>query len=43
MSDSGRLTEEEMGVIFVNWRELIMCNTKLLKWVKNSVMFTVID
>ncbi|XP_056872621.1 intersectin-2a isoform X3 [Takifugu flavidus] len=31
MSDSGRLTEEEMGVIFVNWRELIMCNTKLLK------------
>lgn len=31
MSGSGRLTEEEMGVIFVNWRELIMCNTKLLK------------
>nr|XP_061785718.1 intersectin-2-like isoform X2 [Nerophis lumbriciformis] len=31
MSDSGRLTEGEMGVIFVNWRELIMCNTKLLK------------
>ncbi|XP_034555103.1 intersectin-2a isoform X2 [Notolabrus celidotus] len=31
MSESGRLTEEEMGVIFVNWRELIMCNTKLLK------------
>uniref|UniRef100_A0A3Q3EY02 Intersectin 2a n=1 Tax=Labrus bergylta TaxID=56723 RepID=A0A3Q3EY02_9LABR len=28
---SGRLTEDEMGVIFVNWRELIMCNTKLLK------------
>lgn len=24
-----------MGVIFVNWRELIMCNTKLLKWVTN--------
>lgn len=31
MSESGRLTEEEMGLIFVNWRELIMCNTKLLK------------
>lgn len=31
MSEAGRLTEEEMGVIFVNWRELILCNTKLLK------------
>uniref|UniRef100_A0A3Q3X4R2 Uncharacterized protein n=1 Tax=Mola mola TaxID=94237 RepID=A0A3Q3X4R2_MOLML len=31
MWESGHLTEEEMGVIFVNWRELIMCNTKLLK------------
>ncbi|XP_030638806.1 intersectin-2a [Chanos chanos] len=31
MSESGRLTEKEMGMIFVNWRELIMCNTKLLK------------
>ncbi|XP_017282797.1 intersectin-2a isoform X1 [Kryptolebias marmoratus] len=31
MSESGRLTEAEMTVIFVNWRELIMCNTKLLK------------
>nr|XP_019947433.1 PREDICTED: intersectin-2-like isoform X1 [Paralichthys olivaceus] len=31
MSDSGRLTEAEMAMIFVNWRELIMCNTKLLK------------
>uniref|UniRef100_A0AAQ5YFM6 Intersectin 2a n=1 Tax=Amphiprion ocellaris TaxID=80972 RepID=A0AAQ5YFM6_AMPOC len=31
MSESGRLTEAEMSVIFVNWRELIMCNTKLLK------------
>ncbi|XP_028252770.1 intersectin-2-like isoform X2 [Parambassis ranga] len=31
MFDSGRLTEAEMAVIFVNWRELIMCNTKLLK------------
>uniref|UniRef100_H3C3D0 Intersectin 2a n=1 Tax=Tetraodon nigroviridis TaxID=99883 RepID=H3C3D0_TETNG len=34
MSESGRLTEEEMGLIFVNWRELIMCNTKLLKAVR---------
>uniref|UniRef100_A0AAQ4RNH7 Intersectin 2a n=1 Tax=Gasterosteus aculeatus aculeatus TaxID=481459 RepID=A0AAQ4RNH7_GASAC len=31
MSESGRLTEAETGAIFVNWRELIMCNTKLLK------------
>ncbi|XP_047244036.1 intersectin-2a isoform X3 [Girardinichthys multiradiatus] len=30
MSESGRLTEAEMGAIFVNWRELIMCNTRLL-------------
>ncbi|KAK1805633.1 hypothetical protein P4O66_019911 [Electrophorus voltai] len=31
MAESGWLTEAEMCVIFVNWRELIMCNTKLLK------------
>ncbi|XP_077409636.1 intersectin-2-like isoform X2 [Vanacampus margaritifer] len=31
MTESGRLTEAEMAVIFVNWRELIMCNSKLLK------------
>ncbi|KAK0142663.1 Intersectin-2 [Merluccius polli] len=31
MAESGRLTATEMGTIFVNWRELIMCNTKLLK------------
>ncbi|KAL3052638.1 hypothetical protein OYC64_005217 [Pagothenia borchgrevinki] len=31
MSESGRLTEAEMGIIFVNWRELIISNTKLLK------------
>ncbi|CAL8313742.1 unnamed protein product [Lota lota] len=31
MSESGRLTATELGTIFVNWRELIMCNTKLLK------------
>uniref|UniRef100_A0A096M4V6 Intersectin 2a n=1 Tax=Poecilia formosa TaxID=48698 RepID=A0A096M4V6_POEFO len=30
MSESGRLTEAEMATIFVNWRELIMCNTRLL-------------
>ncbi|XP_038132470.1 intersectin-2a isoform X2 [Cyprinodon tularosa] len=30
MSESGRLTEAEMAAIFVNWRELIMCNTRLL-------------
>jgi len=31
MADSGYLTEGEMGLIFVNWKELIMSNTKLLK------------
>ncbi|XP_051511663.1 intersectin-2-like [Myxocyprinus asiaticus] len=31
MAESGQLTESEMGMIFVNWRELIMCSTKLLK------------
>ncbi|XP_062857887.1 intersectin-2a [Trichomycterus rosablanca] len=31
MAESGRLTEAEMSMIFVNWKELIMCNTKLLK------------
>ncbi|NXR89934.1 ITSN2 protein, partial [Hypocryptadius cinnamomeus] len=31
MADSGCLTEGEMGMIFVNWKELIMSNTKLLK------------
>uniref|UniRef100_A0A668AQG6 Intersectin 2b n=1 Tax=Myripristis murdjan TaxID=586833 RepID=A0A668AQG6_9TELE len=31
MSESGRLTEAEMSMIFVNWKELIACNTKLLK------------
>ncbi|KAG7328078.1 hypothetical protein KOW79_008022 [Hemibagrus wyckioides] len=31
MSESGRLTEAEMNTIFVNWKELITSNTKLLK------------
>ncbi|EMP34253.1 Intersectin-2 [Chelonia mydas] len=31
MAESGCLAEEEMGLIFVNWKELIMSNTKLLK------------
>ncbi|XP_071238377.1 intersectin-2-like [Salvelinus alpinus] len=31
MSESGRLTEAEMVMIFVNWEELIACNTKLLQ------------
>lgn len=36
MAESGRLTEAEMSMIFVNWRELIMCSTKLLKWVNTD-------
>ncbi|KAM9315865.1 intersectin-2 [Gastrophryne carolinensis] len=31
MAESGFLNEPEMGLIFVNWKELIMSNTKLLK------------
>ncbi|XP_060221265.1 intersectin-2 isoform X2 [Meriones unguiculatus] len=31
MAESGSLTEAEMALIFVNWKELIMSNTKLLK------------
>ncbi|XP_037669217.1 intersectin-2 isoform X1 [Choloepus didactylus] len=31
MAESGFLTEGEMAWIFVNWKELIMSNTKLLK------------
>ncbi|XP_069378408.1 intersectin-2b isoform X2 [Paralichthys olivaceus] len=31
MSESGRLNETEMSMIFVNWKELLACNTKLLK------------
>ncbi|XP_077147626.1 intersectin-2 isoform X3 [Ranitomeya variabilis] len=31
MAESGVLNEAEMAMIFVNWKELIMSNTKLLK------------
>ncbi|XP_040911658.1 intersectin-2b isoform X2 [Toxotes jaculatrix] len=31
MSESGRLNDGEMAMIFVNWKELLACNTKLLK------------
>ncbi|XP_033972364.1 intersectin-2b isoform X2 [Trematomus bernacchii] len=31
MLESGRLNEAEMAMIFVNWKELLACNTKLLK------------
>uniref|UniRef100_A0A8D0HFK2 Intersectin 2 n=1 Tax=Sphenodon punctatus TaxID=8508 RepID=A0A8D0HFK2_SPHPU len=31
MAEAGCLSEPEMGLIFVNWKELIMSNTKLLK------------
>ncbi|CAN9506941.1 unnamed protein product [Ophioblennius macclurei] len=31
MSQSGRLTETEMSMIFVNWNELLACNSKLVK------------
>ncbi|XP_041649408.1 intersectin-2b isoform X2 [Cheilinus undulatus] len=31
MSESGRVKDEEMAMIFVNWKDLLACNTKLLK------------
>ncbi|XP_026519981.1 intersectin-1 isoform X1 [Notechis scutatus] len=31
LMDSELLTEKEVAMIFVNWKELIMCNIKLLK------------
>uniref|UniRef100_H3DK01 Osteoclast-stimulating factor 1 n=1 Tax=Tetraodon nigroviridis TaxID=99883 RepID=H3DK01_TETNG len=31
MSESGRLKDSEMAMIFFNWGELLTCNTKLLK------------
>eukprot|EP00795_Rhopilema_esculentum_P017568 gene17568-9199_t len=31
MAEAGVLTEQELNTVFVNWREIIMCNTKLLK------------
>ncbi|XP_043538848.1 intersectin-2-like isoform X2 [Chiloscyllium plagiosum] len=31
MAESGLITETELGTIFVNWKELIMSNTKLYK------------
>uniref|UniRef100_A0AAQ5ZHK3 Intersectin 2b n=1 Tax=Amphiprion ocellaris TaxID=80972 RepID=A0AAQ5ZHK3_AMPOC len=31
MSESGRLNDAEMSMIFVNWKELLACNTKLVK------------
>uniref|UniRef100_A0A087Y0V7 Intersectin 2b n=2 Tax=Poecilia formosa TaxID=48698 RepID=A0A087Y0V7_POEFO len=31
MSESRRLTDAEMAMIFVNWRELLACNSKLVK------------
>ncbi|XDV43348.1 hypothetical protein PO909_011843 [Leuciscus waleckii] len=34
MSESGRLTEAEMNMIFVNWRELIQCSSKMHKALK---------
>ena len=30
---SGIITDEELQMIFVNWSELVMCNTKFLKLV----------
>uniref|UniRef100_A0A8W8J4E6 Intersectin-1 n=1 Tax=Magallana gigas TaxID=29159 RepID=A0A8W8J4E6_MAGGI len=34
MANSKVMTQEELDMIFVNWKELILCNTKLLKSVR---------
>ncbi|XP_056016290.1 intersectin-1-like isoform X4 [Ostrea edulis] len=34
MESAGVMTHEELETIFVNWKELILCNTKLLKSVR---------
>ncbi|XP_074522981.1 intersectin-2b [Halichoeres trimaculatus] len=31
MSESGRVKDSEMTMIFVNWKDLLACNTKLVK------------
>lgn len=31
MSESGRLNKTEMDMIFVNWVDLLACNSKLVK------------
>uniref|UniRef100_A0A8C6X6Z6 Intersectin 2 n=1 Tax=Naja naja TaxID=35670 RepID=A0A8C6X6Z6_NAJNA len=31
MTEAGCLSEAEMGLIFVNWKELILCNTKAFR------------
>ncbi|XP_061176343.1 intersectin-1-like isoform X2 [Saccostrea echinata] len=34
MATAGVMTPEELDTVFVNWKELILCNTKLLKSVR---------
>lgn len=31
LKESGALTDEQLQAIFVNWKDLIVCNTKLQK------------
>lgn len=43
LADSGMLTEQELSTVFINWKELIWCNMRLLKYVyyiiKNAAMY----
>ena len=32
LAESGMLTEQEFSTVFINWKELIWCNTRLLKY-----------
>lgn len=43
MSESGRLKDVEMDMIFVNWKELLACNTKLVKYVCWRAVFPTVS
>lgn len=34
LADSGMLTEQELSTVFINWKELMLCNMRLLKYVQ---------
>lgn len=38
LAESGMLTEKELSTVFINWKELIWCNTGLLKYVCNNTI-----
>lgn len=40
LAQSGMLTEKELSTVFINWKELIWCNTGLLKYVSPGDLAT---